>query len=168
MTRKHRNNKGTPLLWNKGTKELEHQVKLFTSFPRPASATCRISPRHVASNIELQVKVEVKEYTAVWKGRRWHGPRCNHYKYNARRIGYFQHGGTLTVSWRWGETGETGETKNDGHGPTIELTPLVGNKRMFSQTCRQLEINLWTVWFKRWSNSKSFGTFVYVVELDLE
>ena len=44
------------------------------------------------------------------KGRRWHGPRCNHYKYNARRIGYFQHGGTLTVSWRWGETGETKTT----------------------------------------------------------
>ena len=52
--------------------------------------------------------------------------------------------------------GETGETKNDGrcesessdgHGPTIELTPLV--ERMFSQTCRQLEINLCTVWFKR-------------------
>ena len=40
---------------------------------------------------------------------------------------------------------KTGETKNDGHGPTIELTPLVGNKRMFSQTCRQLKINLCTV-----------------------
>ena len=64
----------------------------------------------------------------------------------------------MVVRWRWvdGE-GETGETKNDGrcesessdgHGPTIELTPLVGtcNKRMFlkSQTwCLVKRVGNW-------------------------